>query len=719
MSAMTIQPSRRTFIKIAAGTGVGLVIGLDLPFASAAAVESFAPNPFVRVAPDNTVTVLVKHLDKGQGIATGLSTLVAEELDADWKQMRAEFAPADASKYNNLLFGPLQATGGSTSIANSFLQYRQAGAVARAMLIAAAAAVWGVPAGEIVVAQGVLSHKSGRSGALGDFAEAASKLEVPKDAPLKSASDFAYIGKTFKRLDTEAKITGQPIYTQDVHLNSMVVVSVVHPPRFGAVAKSIDASAAQSVKGFLDAKIIPQGVAVYATSTWPAFKAKAMVKVEWDEEKAEKRGSAEILAEYRKLADQPGAVARNDGDADAALGSAAQVVEAEFTFPYLAHAAMEPMNAVVKFDGDTVRIWSGSQMQTIDQVVAGAIFGVPPARVLIDTKYAGGSFGRRAVPNADYLAEAATAAKAWGKPDPVKLVWRREDDMRGGFYRPMYLHRVKAGLDGAGNLVAWKHVIVGQSIFAGTGFEKALVKNGIDVSSVEGVTDMPYAIPNVHAELHTTKVGVPVLWWRSVGHTHTAYVVENTMDQLAAKANKDPIDFRLALLKDKPRHVGVLKLAAEKAGWTNGAPAGRFLGVAVHESFHSFVAHVAEVSMSKGKAKVERIVCAVDCGVAVNPDIIKAQMEGGIGYGLGAAMRDAITLSGGLVDQGNFDTYEPLRMSDMPQVDVHIVASTEKPTGVGEPGVPPTAPAVANAVFKATGRPILALPLDLDNAGRA
>jgi isoquinoline 1-oxidoreductase subunit beta len=719
MNAMTNQPSRRAFIKIAAGTGVGLVIGLDLPFASANAVESFAPNPFVRVAPDNTVTVLVKHLDKGQGIATGLSTLVAEELDADWKQMRAEFAPADASKYNNLLFGPLQATGGSSSIANSFLQYRQAGAVARAMLIAAAAAAWGVPASEIVVAKGRLSHKSGKSGALGDFAEAASKLEVPKDAPLKNASDFVYIGKTFKRLDTEAKITGQPIYTQDVHLDGMVVVSVVHPPRFGGVAKSIDASAAQSVKGFLDAKIIPQGVAVYATSTWPAFKAKGLVKVEWDEEKAEKRGSAELLAEYRKLADQQGAVARNDGDADAALASAAQVVEAEFAFPYLAHAAMEPMNAVVKFDGDTVRIWSGSQMQTIDQAVAGAIFGVPPAKVLIDTKYAGGSFGRRAVPNADYLAEAAMAAKAWGKPDPVKLVWQREDDMRGGYYRPMYLHRVKAGLDAAGNLVAWKHVIVGQSIFAGTGFEKSLVKNGVDVSSVEGVTDMPYAIPNVHVELHTTKVGVPVLWWRSVGHTHTAYVVETMIDQIAAKAGKDPVEFRLALFKDKPRHAGVLKLAAEKAGWTEASPAARFRGVAVHESFHSFVAHVAEVSMSKGKAKVERIVCAVDCGVAVNPDIIKAQMEGGIGYGLGAAMRDAITLTGGVVDQGNFDTYEPLRMSDMPHVEVHVVASTEKPTGVGEPGVPPTAPAVANAVFKATGRRLLALPLDLDNAGRA
>ena len=715
---MTIQHSRRAFIKIAGGTGIGLVIGLDLPFSAAKAATPFAPNPFVRVAPDNTVTVIVKHLDKGQGIFTGLSTLVAEELDADWKQMRGEFAPADASRYNNLLFGPVQLTGGSSSIANSFLQYRQAGAIARSMLVSAAAAAWVVPAGEIAVTGGVLTHKSGKSGTFGDFAESAAKLDVPKEAPLKNAADFTYIGKTFKRLDTEAKITGQPIYTQDVHLDGMVVVSVIHPPRFGGVAKSFDASAARAVKGYLDAKIVPQGVAVYATSTWPAFKAKDLIKVQWDEDKAEKRGSAEILAEYRRLADEPGALARNDGDADKALAGAAQVVEAEFSFPYLAHAPMEPMNAVVKFDGDTVQIWSGSQAPTIDQAVAGAIFGVPPARVAIDTKFAGGSFGRRAVPNADYVAEASMAAKAWGKPDPVKLVWRREDDMRAGYYRPLYLHRVKAGLDTAGNLVAWKHVVVGQSIMAGTPFEKVLVKDGVDPTSIEGVNDMPYAIPNMRAELHTTKLGVPVLWWRSVGHTHTAYVVETMMDQLAAKAGKDPVEFRLALLKDKPRHAGVLKLAAERAGWTSPPPAGTYRGVAVHESFHTFVAQVAEMTMTgDGKAKVERVVCAVDCGVAVNPDIIKSQMEGGIGYGLGAALHDAITLTGGAVDQGNFDTYRPLRISEMPNVEVHIVASNEKPTGVGEPGVPPAAAAVANAVFKATGKPILALPLDLENVG--
>jgi isoquinoline 1-oxidoreductase beta subunit len=352
--------------------------------------------------------------------------------------------------------------------------------------------------------------------------------------------------------------------------------------------------------------------------------------------------------------------------------------------------------------------------------VAGTIFGVPPAKVEIATRYAGGSFGRRAVPTSDYVAEAAVAAKAWGKPDPVKLVWQREDDMRAGYYRPLYVHRVIADLDSGGNLVAWRHRIAGQSILAGTPFEKALVKDGIDDTSVEGVVDMPFAVANLRAELHSTKVGVPVLWWRSVGHTHTAYAVETMMDLLAAKAGKDPVEFRLALLGDSPRHAGVLKLAAEKAGWASPPKPGTYRGVAMHESFRSYVAHVAEISLTKtGGAKVERVVCAVDCGVAVNPDIIRAQMEGGVGFGLGAALRDAITLTDGAVDQANFDTYLPLRMSDMPKVEVHIVASAEPPTGVGEPGVPPIAPAVANAVFKATGKHILELPLGLDQLGHA
>jgi isoquinoline 1-oxidoreductase beta subunit len=720
MSAMTIQISRRKFITIAAGTGAGLILGLEMPMGGSAAraASPFMPNPFVRIAPDSTVTVLVKHLDKGQGIATGLSTLVAEELDADWAQMRAEFAPADASKYNNLLFGPVQGTGGSTSMANSFEQYRKAGATARAMLVNAAAKAWNVAPGEITVAAGKISHGSGKSAAFGEFAEAAAQLEVPSDVVLKDEARFAYIGKSFPRLDTEGKITGAPLYTQDIHLDGMVTAAIIHPPRFGGKAKSIDASAAKAVKGFLDAKILPQGVAVYATSTWPAFKAREAVKVEWDESAAEKRGTAELLEEYRKLAGTPGVKVRSDGNAEAELAKAAHVVEADFTFPFLAHAAMEPMNAVVQSGGTSVGIWTGAQLPTVDQNVVASIFGVKPEAVMIETKFAGGSFGRRAVPNSDYIAEAASVAKEWGKPDPVKLVWSREDDTRAGYYRPLYLHRVKAGLDKDGNLIAWHHRIVGQSILTGTLFESFLVKDGVDATSVEGVSDMPYAIPNFHAELHSVKVGVPVLWWRSVGHTHTAYVVETMLDQLAAKAGKDPVEFRMALLKDKPRHQGVLKLAAEKAEWGKPLPEGQFRGIAVHESFASFVAEVAEISLDKsGAAKVTRVVCAVDCGIAVNPDQVKSQMEGGIGFGLGAAMRNAITLTGGVVDQGNFDGYEPIRMSDMPKVEVHILASTAPPTGVGEPGVPPVAPAVANAVFKATGRLLNDLPLQLDKAG--
>ena len=704
---MTLDLSRRGFLKIAAGAGLTLGLAPELAHAAAG---PFAPNPFVRIAPDNTVTVIVKHLDKGQGIATGLATLVAEELDADWKQMRAEFAPADNARYKNLFFGA-QGTGGSTSMANSFDQYRQAGAVARAMLVAAAAQAWGVPAAEIAIAAGTLSHASGKKGSLGEFADAAAKLDVPAKAPLKAAADYRLIGKTVHRIDTEAKITGQPLYTQDIHLDGMVVAAILHPPRFGAIATAIDASKAAKVQGFLDAKIVPQGVAVFGTSTWPAFKAKSLIEVTWDESKAEKRGSAEILDAYKALAGTPGVVAADIGAVDAGFANAAKVIEQDFVFPYLAHAPMEPMNAVVQVKDGRATIWTGAQMPTLDQALAARVLGLTPDKVEIVTKWAGGSFGRRAVPSSDYVVEAAHVAKAWGKPDPVKLVWQREDDMKAGYYRPAYLHRVKVGLDSEGNVLAWKHVIVGQSIMDGTPFA-GLIKNGVDATSVEGVSDLPYLASNLHVELHTTKVGVPVLWWRSVGHTHTAFVVESMIDRIAAEFRRDPVAYRLATLKDKPRHVGVLKLAAEKAGWGSPAPEGVFRGVAVHESFRTFVAHVVDVRMGKnGEPKVERVVCAVDCGLAVNPEIVKAQMEGGVGFGLGAALRDAITLNGGKVEQANFDTYQPLRISDMPKVEVHIVASSAPPTGVGEPGVPPLAPAVANAMAKATGRWITELPL--------
>ncbi len=700
------KPSRRGFLIAAGGTTAGLMVGssLSLNAAQAAKTAEGAFNPFVIIAPDSTVTVLSKHLDKGQGAATGLATLVAEELDAAWDQVRVEFAPSNAKLYNNLQWGPYQGTGGSSAIANAYTQYRSAGAAAKAMLVAAAAKAWGVPAGEITVSAGKLSHASGKAGSFGEFAAQAVTMPVPEKPALKSPDQFVYIGKSFPRLDVPGKTKGAPIFALDVKRENMLVATIARSPKFGGTVKSFDASEAKKVNGVVDVVQIPAGVAVIAKSTWPALKGREALKVEWDFAKAETRSSSDLFAEYRELAGKPGKVFRSDGDAEAALAAADKVVEGDFEFPFLAHAPMEPHDVVIEFDGTKADIWTGSQLQTVDQYVASKTLGIELPNVHVHTVWAGGSFGRRAIYDSHIVGEAAQLAKAWGKKQPLKIVWSREDDIKGGYYRPMYVHRVKAGLDKDGKLVAWHHRIVGQSILTGTPFEAAFVKDGIDGSSVEGVSNIPYEIPNMHGELHTVKVGVPVLWWRSVGHTHTAFVVETMMDDLAKAAGKDPVEFRLGLLKKHPRHMGVLKLAAEKAGWSKDAPEGRFRGVAVHESFSSYVAEVAEISTGDdGEYKVEKVVCAVDCGVAVNPDNIAAQMEGGLAYGLGHAMRNQITLTDGEVDQGNFDDYEPMRITDMPDVETHIVPSTEPPTGVGEPGTPPVVPAVSNAIFAATG----------------
>ncbi len=713
------QPSRRTFLKAAGGAGLGLIIGAALPSAgpaSAAIAGNGSFNPFVRISPDGLVTVIVKHLDKGQGVATGLATLVAEELNAEWEQMRVEFAPANAKLYNNLSWGPFQGTGGSTAIANAYGQYRSAGAAARDMLAAAAARTWQVPAGEVTVSGGKIVHTSGKSASYGEFAEAASQMSVPEKPVLKPADQFIYIGKTFPRLDTRDKTVGAPIYALDLKKDGMLVAAIARPPKFGAKLKSFDATKAKAVNGVMDVIVTPAGVAVIAKSTWPAFKGKQALSVDWDFSSAETRGSEELFAEYRERASQPGQTFASNGDTAKALADAAQVIEGEFEFPYLAHAPMEPHDVVVQFDGKTAEFWTGSQVPTLDKNVSAKILGIKPDQVQIHTVWAGGSFGRRAQPDAHIVAEAAMIAKAWGKPQPIKVQWTREDDIKGGYYRPMYVHRVKASLDNDGNLTGWHHRIVGQSILSGTLFEGMLVKDGIDKTSIEGVADMPYKIPNFTGELNTVAVGVPVLWWRSVGHTHTAYVVETMLDDLAKAAGRDPVEFRLNLLKDHPRHQGVLRLAAEKAGWGTPPPEGRFRGVAVHESFNSYVAEVAEIALNDdGEFKVERIVCAVDCGVAVNPDNIASQMEGGIAFGLGHALRNEITLTDGEVDQANFDTYEPMRITDMPVVETHIVPSNEKPTGVGEPGTPPAAPAVANAIFAATGKRIRKLPFSAND----
>lgn len=700
--------TRRGFLAAMGGAGTGLLVGFRLPAAQAAAGGLF--NPFVRIAPDGTVTVIVKHLDKGQGIATGLATLVAEELDAAPEQVTTEFAPANAELYRNLAFG-IQGTGGSSSIANSWEQYRMAGAAARAMLVAAAAKAWGVPEAAITVAAGEIADPSGRKAGFGDFAEAASRLEPPASPALKTPGQWVYIGKAFPRVDRFLKSSGSvDAFGIDVHLDDMLVVAIARPPKWGATVAAVDDAAARAVKGVVDVITGPFGVAVLATKTWPALKARGRLRVTWDESQAETRGTAEIEAEYRRLLAEPGAVARNDGDADAALAGAAQVVEAEYVFPYLAHAPLEPLDITIRYDGTKATLWTGSQMQTVDQLVTGAILGLPPDRVEVVTMWAGGSFGRRAIFNSHYAAEAALVAKAWGRPQPLKIVWTREDDLAGGYYRPFYLHAVKAGLDAGGNVIAWKHRIVGQSIFTGTPMEAMAVHDGVDHFSVEGIVDATYALGNMRVELHSPKVGIPVLWWRSVGHTHTAYAMETMIDAVAKAAGRDPFEFRLALLRDDPRKAAVLRLAAEKAGWGTPLPEGRFRGIAVQKSFDTYVAEVAEISFREGALRVEKVVAAVDCGIAVNPDNIRAQIEGGIGYGLGAVLRNEITLTAGAVDQTNFDGYEPLRMSDMPAVEVHIVGSAERPTGVGEPGLPPAGPAVANAIFQATGKHPRRLP---------
>jgi isoquinoline 1-oxidoreductase beta subunit len=712
------RPSRRQFLVGAAAAGAGLTIGFHVPVGPAAraqAADLVNPiNAYLRIAPDGTVTVLAAHMDGGQGIYTGIATLVAEELDADWSQLRVEGAAGNPKLYGNVAWGgAVQGTGGSTGIPSSWERYRRAGAVARAMLVEAAAREWGVPAGEVRVERGVLSHASGESAGFGDLADPAAGMTPPAGVALKDPSAWVYIGnKKLGRLDSVAKTTGAQQFPIDVRLPGMLTAMLERPPLFGAKLRSFDASAAKQVNGVVDVVETPRGVAVVARDTWSAMKGREALTVEWDETGAETRGSADLMARYKELARSGKvAVARSEGDAAGALSGAAQILEAEFEFPYLAHAAMEPLDAVARFEDGTLEIWAGHQMPDLYQAVGADIMGIEPAKVKLHVMTPGGFFGRRAVPDADVIVEVVSVLKATGAKAPIKVLWTREDDTKGGRYRPMYYHALKAGLDADGNPVAWQHRIVGQSILAGTPFESMLVKNSVDQTSVEGAQNLPYAVPNLLVDLVTTDAKVPVLWWRSVGSTHTAYSTEVFVDELAQAAGRDPVEFRRALLEGHPRHLGVLNLVAEKAGWGTPLPEGRFRGVAVHESFNTYVAQVAEISLrDDGGIRVERVVCAVDCGVPINPDIIEAQMEGGIGFGLGAILKGEISLDRGRVEQGNFDSYRMLTIDEMPKVEVHIVPSTESPTGVGEPGVPPIGPAVANAVFAATGKRIRVLP---------
>jgi isoquinoline 1-oxidoreductase subunit beta len=706
------RPSRRGFVLGVSAIAGGLAVGFR-PTGAAAQGASRRLTDYVHIGADNSVTILSAHMDMGQGIYHGLATLVNEELRADWSQIDVIGGAGNPKSFGNLEWGgAIQGTGGSTAIASSFDRYRRAGAVARQMLVAAAARDWSVPASEIAVERGVLRHGA-KQATFGALAEKAASLPVPANVQLRDPKDWIYIGKerdAVGKFDSQRKSTGRQDFTIDVKLPGLLTAVMIHPPLFGATVRSFDASKAKSMPGVVDVVQVPRGVAVVADNMWRAIKAREAVTVAWDETKAEKRSSADLMATYRETSKKAGgATAANSGNVDSAFASAAKVLEATFEFPYLAHAALEPMNAVARVADGRVDVWGGHQMPDIYQAIAAQIAGVTPDRVTMHVMKTGGGFGRRAVVDGDIIAEAVSVSKAVGGR-PVRVQWTREDDTRAGRYRPAYVHYLKAGLDKDGNVVAWRNHIVGQSIVTGTPFEQGLVTNGVDLTSVEGAQKLPYAFPNMKVELTTTQVGVPVLWWRAVGSTHTAYAVEAFIDELAEAAGKDPIQFRLAMMKDHPRHAGVLRLAAEKAGWGQPLPSGRFRGVAIAESFNTFVAQIAEVSIANGQPKVHRVVCAVDCGIVVNPDNVRAQMEGGVGFGLGAVLKSQLTLDKGRVVEGNFDAYEVLRLDEMPQVEVHIVSSTAKPTGVGEPGVPPIGPAVANALYQADRKRRRVLP---------
>ncbi|MDP3777139.1 xanthine dehydrogenase family protein molybdopterin-binding subunit [Methylotenera sp.] len=713
--------SRRTFIKASALVVGGLVIAFSIPQAKrfllpGAAKETGnagesklpAPNAFLRIGTDNTITVMLAHSEMGQSIWTTLPMLIAEELDADWSKIRVEHASASPA-YLHTAYG-IQITGGSSTTWSEFDRYRQAGALTRQLLIGAAAEQLGVPAANLKTENGfVISGDSKIS--YGDLAEAAAKLETPKAVTLKDPKDWKVIGKATKRLDGPEKINGTAVFGQDVHFDGLMTAMVARSPVFGGSVKSFDASAAKQVKGVQQVVQVPTGVAVVADNYWAAKQGREALKVEWDLGPNAGLDSKAMLEDFRSKAANPGLVAAQLGDSKATLSKADKLIEAEYALPYLAHSPMEPLNCSVRIEKDACEIWTGTQMQTTDQQAAAKILGLKPEQVKIHTLFLGGGFGRRANPAADFVSEAVQVAKAAGVP--VKTVWSREDDVQGGYYRPMYLHKAKIGVDANGFPAAWEQVTVGQSIMLGTPFEAFMIKDGVDATSVEGIADSPYLkqIPNYHVSLHTVKTGIPVLWWRSVGHSHSAFVMESLIDELAHSAKKDPLDYRRALLKGHPRHLAALNLAAEKAEWGKPLPKGVSRGIAVHESFGSFVAQVAEVSVDQGTVKVHRMVCAIDCGLAVNPDSLKAQMESSISFGLGAAMQSEITFKEGKVQQSNFHDYLVMRMSDMPKVEVHIVQSTEKMGGVGEPGLPPVAPAVTNAIFAATGKRIRQLPI--------
>jgi isoquinoline 1-oxidoreductase subunit beta len=718
------QPlSRRSFIIGAGLIGSALVVGCrkeaseSAAAAPAADAKPTAGSPFeayLAIAADGVVTVYSSQFDMGQNAYHGLATLVAEELDVALDKVRVEGRAGNPKWYGNLAMGgAFQITGGSSSVPSSWERYRKAGAAARELLKQAAAEQWKVAVGELTTANGEVTHAaSNRKAVFGDLIVPASKRAVPADVPLKEPKDWRLIGKDApERIDARAKSDGTQAFTIDLKLPGMLTATVVHSPKFGGKVKSFDAAAAKAVPGVVEVVQIGRGVAVVAQNTWAAIKGREALQVVWDDSAAETRSSDAIFAEFDKLADAAGTSALKRGDAAGMLGKAKTRIEATYRFPYLAHAALEPLNAVVHKDGERLHIYGGLQMPDVVQGACAQIAGVKPEQIQLHVMQTGGGFGRRAVADCDVFVEATEIAKALDFRAPIKLQWTREADMAGGRYRPLHVHKVQVGIGEDGEISGWRHHIVGQSIVAGTPFEPMMMKNGIDPSSTEGVGDTAYRIDDMDVNITHPTAPVTVLWWRSVGHTHTAYVMETMIDEIAAATRQDPVALRLSLLPQDARERAVLSLAAEKAGWSQPPAAGRFRGIAVHESFGSYVATVAEVSKTAdGGIKVERCVVASDCGVVVNPDVVRAQLEGGTGFGLSALLGERLTIADGAPVERNYDAYRVLRIDAMPQVEVHMLPSNASPTGIGECGVPPVGPAVANAIFAATGKRLRDLP---------
>jgi isoquinoline 1-oxidoreductase beta subunit len=705
--------SRRTFLVTSAAAGGGLLLGFHLPRlvgakAEAASADNFAPNAFIRLRPDDSVTLVMPQVEMGQGTYTSMSMLIAEELEVDLAQVSVEAAPPDDKLYANSLLG-FQVTGGSTSVMAWWEPLRRAGAVARIMLINVAASDWNVDPASCRAEKGEVIHPAtGLRRKYGELADAAAKLPMPENVVLKDPKDFTLIGTSAKRVDTPDKVNGKAIFGIDAMIPGMKFATVAACPVFGGKLASVDDSNAMAIKGVRQVVRLDNAVAVVGDHMWAATQGLAALDIDWDEGPNAMLSTADIVQQMEIESQKPGVVARKEGDTAKGLESSAKKIEAVYEMPFLAHAAMEPMNCTVHVTPDGCEIWVGIQVVARAQATAAQVTGLPPEKVQVHNHLIGGGFGRRL--DVDGVTQAVAIAKQ--VEGPVKVVWSREEDIQHDVYRPYYYDRFAAGLDAKGVPVAWSHRVTASSIVAR--WLPPAFKDGLDFDAVEGAAkEMPYSIPNILVDyVRHEPPGLTTGWWRGVGPTHNIFVVESFIDELAAAAKQDPVEYRRALLSKSPRVLGVLNLAAEKADWGQSPPPGIGRGVSVLFAMGSYLSQIADVEVSKdGEVMVRRVVCAVDCGQIVNPDTIVAQIEGGILFGISAALWGEITLKGGRVEQHNFNDYRVLRINETPLIEVHLVKSTEPPGGIGEPGTVGIAPALANAIFAATGKRIRKLPI--------